>query len=618
MEYEYKLSVVVLVYNTEYYLNDCLDSLVNQTLDDMEIICVNDESTDNSLNILKQYARKYDNITIIDQKNQGGAVAGNNGLKIAKGEYVAIIDSDDIVVEDAYEKLYKKAKETDSDIVAGKPVKYVNSYQRRIFYKNNIWDEERTFTVDEYKEIFYDVFYWNKIYRRRLVEEHDIYMIPGKIYADVPLVFRAYSFADKISIIPDVVYYWRRRVQEDIIEGNSDTSISKSLLDIPNMKDRLSTFYYSRDYFKEAGLERYFNYAIKTYMERFFYPVKGILKDETFKWAYLKEIKAILSEIDDIYDNNLDKRYNLFFYFILHDMDMDLEDFLNFDLDERSTVTRDGKVYWNVKYFDNPEYNIPDEIFEIKKVEDNFINIDDVSADAKYIYFNNIRLPENLDITGVKASFIGLTKRDTYRANNVYEFDLEETGKNVYGGRVRVNDIKNINNYDVHINVAYGDGTYEIFRLKERLFKKDNNEIVESNLNNDLIFFFTSLGNFSITKGYCRKFFKYHADSRAMTLIPQTNGAAIYKIAINYKYDDVYFNKVDETPKLRVQNELEVMWKYCIDENTKYNLYAEIHHKKFKLKKNAFIDFKEQTIDYEGKKIRIFEEEDGSIAIIMK
>ena len=390
MSYEYKVSVVVLVYNTEYYLHECLDSLVNQTLDDIEIICVNDESTDNSLNILKQYARKYDNITIIDQKNQGGAVAGNNGLKIAKGEYVAIIDSDDVVVEDAYEKLYKKAKETDSDIVAGKPNKFVGKYQREIVFKHNIWDEERTFTVDEFKEIYYDVFYWNKLYRRKLVEEHDIYMIPGKIYADVPLVFRAYSFADKISIIPDVVYYWRRRDQEDIIKGNSDTSISKSLQDIPNMRDRLSTFYYAKEYFEEAGMEKYFNYAIKTYMERFFYPIKGILKDETFKWEYLKEMKSILSNIDDIYDNDLDKRYNIFFYFILNDMDKELEDFLNIDLFERSTVTRDGKVYWNLKYFDNPEYNIPDELFEIKKIEDNFINIDEISADSKYIYFNNI------------------------------------------------------------------------------------------------------------------------------------------------------------------------------------------------------------------------------------
>ena len=71
--YEYKLSVVVIVYNTELYLNECLNSLVNQTLNDIEIICVNDESTDNSLNILKKFAKKYRNITIINQKNQGGA-----------------------------------------------------------------------------------------------------------------------------------------------------------------------------------------------------------------------------------------------------------------------------------------------------------------------------------------------------------------------------------------------------------------------------------------------------------------------------------------------------------------------------------------------------------------
>ena len=108
-------------------------------------------------------------------------------------------------------------------------------------------------------------------------------MIPGKIYADVPLVYRAYSFADKMSIIPDVVYYWRRRAQEDIIKGNSDTSVSKSLLDISNMKDRLSNYYYVKDYFIEAGLEKYFNYVIKTYVERFFYPIKGILKDDNFK-----------------------------------------------------------------------------------------------------------------------------------------------------------------------------------------------------------------------------------------------------------------------------------------------------------------------------------------------
>lgn len=114
------------------------------------------------------------------------------------------------------------------------------------------------------------MFLLNKIYKRELIEKHDIYMIPGKIYADVPLVFRAYLFANKISIIPDLVYLWRRRSQEDIIQGNSDISISKSLLDIKNMEDRLSTYYYLKDYFTETNNEKYFNRVIKTYLERFF------------------------------------------------------------------------------------------------------------------------------------------------------------------------------------------------------------------------------------------------------------------------------------------------------------------------------------------------------------
>ena len=138
------------------------------------------------------------------------------------------------------------------------------------------------------------------------------------------------------------------------------------------------------------------------------------------------------------------------------------------------------------------------------------------------------------------------------------------------------------------------------------------------NKNKDLRFYFTSLGNFSITKGYCRNFFDYRADSQSMTLIPHTDGAAIYKVAFNYKYDNVYFSKKDESPKIRLQNELELIWKYSIEENTKYNLNIEIHKNKFKLKKDAFVDFKEQTVEYNGKKIRIFEDDDGSIAIILK
>ena len=104
-----KISVIIPVYNVEKYLPKCLDSLINQTLSDIEIICINDCSTDNSLEILEEYASKDERIKIIDLKeNQGAAAARNKGLEIAKGEYLGFVDPDDYVDLNFYEELYKK------------------------------------------------------------------------------------------------------------------------------------------------------------------------------------------------------------------------------------------------------------------------------------------------------------------------------------------------------------------------------------------------------------------------------------------------------------------------------------------------------------------------------
>ena len=90
-----KISVIIPVYNAEKYLRVCLDSVVNQTLEDIEIICVNDGSTDKSSNILKEYAEKDGRIIILTQKNQGAAIARNKGISVAKGEYLSLLDCDD-------------------------------------------------------------------------------------------------------------------------------------------------------------------------------------------------------------------------------------------------------------------------------------------------------------------------------------------------------------------------------------------------------------------------------------------------------------------------------------------------------------------------------------------
>ena len=125
-----KVSVIVPVYNVEKYLSDCLDSLIKQTLKDIEIICVDDGSTDNSHKILLEYARKDDRILVLQQENSKQGTARNKGLEIAKGEYIGFVDSDDWVDEDFYEKLYIAAIEKDSDIATSSILKHKKQRKR--------------------------------------------------------------------------------------------------------------------------------------------------------------------------------------------------------------------------------------------------------------------------------------------------------------------------------------------------------------------------------------------------------------------------------------------------------------------------------------------------------
>ena len=112
-----KLSVLVPIYNVEKYLDECLASLTKQTLKDIEIICINDGSTDNSPKILQKYAKKYPNFVVINKQNSGYGDSMNKGLEKATGEYIGIVESDDFIESDAFKKLYELAHETKADIV---------------------------------------------------------------------------------------------------------------------------------------------------------------------------------------------------------------------------------------------------------------------------------------------------------------------------------------------------------------------------------------------------------------------------------------------------------------------------------------------------------------------
>ncbi len=594
-EYEYKLSVVVLVYNTEEFLEECLESLVNQTLDDIEIICVNDESKDNSLNILKRYAKKYDNIKIIDQKNTGGATAGNNGLK----EYITIMDSDDIVVEDAYEKLYNKAKETDSDIVSGKPFKYVGSYQTQLGTRQDMWDKERTVDIHKDIGIFYDVFYWNKIYRREFVEKNDIYMIPGKLYADAPMVFKAFLNAEKITYIEDFVYYWRHR--------SVNESITKSLTNLKNTEDRLDNYYVLKEYFKDEP--ELYNQVIKLYLERFLYPIKGILDNPLFKEAYLKDLRKILLDIDDVVDNKFtNMKYILYSYLIINDKIDVLEDVLKNYEDVKDIFVQNGKSYWNLRYFRNPIIGIPDEVFEIRKLHKNFIELHDIGLKNGNFYIDISILP-TLKIYKARVRFNGLTRKYGSKDDNSYLFDL-----NVREGNRYVEKLVNINSYDIYLEVVY-DGKREIFRLGSNNFVEEINEdsLVEED---EARIYLTSYNNLLIVNTNVDSLLNMDLNEERFKVIPNIDEIN-YKLGFGYGKEsyDVYFKRLAIENTDKFTNALEMKWKYSLEKNKTYEMFVRIKKEKYLLKSKSFVNYEDKEIDYESGKIRLFKDENDYLYI---
>lgn len=199
-----KISVIIPVYNTENYLRRCLDSVCNQTLSDIEIICINDCSTDNSLEILKEYSSKDSRIKLINfEENKGVAVARNTGIDVAKGEYIGFVDSDDFIDLDFYGKLYKKAAESNADAVKGKIKIHSASpnIEKEVFYDNN--DDIKT-----NKAYFYHSF-TTAIYNTNFIKTNNIHFPEGLDYFEDPYFsINAGLFYNNVEVIYNAYYHY--------------------------------------------------------------------------------------------------------------------------------------------------------------------------------------------------------------------------------------------------------------------------------------------------------------------------------------------------------------------------------------------------------------------------
>ena len=224
-----KVSIIVPFFNTEKYIERCLNSLINQTLSDVEIVLINDGSTDNSIQIAKSFEKKDSRIKIIEQENKKQGAARNAGMKVATGEYIGFVDSDDWVDLDYYEKLYSAAKKYDADIALATNVRIGNGKTK---YRLNINKEDFIITLQEKFDIQnqpQNPCPTNKIYRKTILEKNNILWPEGVYCEDKLFTIQAVYYANGIVTVPSVFYYYFRNPHSTVKSKKRFVSVDKEI-----------------------------------------------------------------------------------------------------------------------------------------------------------------------------------------------------------------------------------------------------------------------------------------------------------------------------------------------------------------------------------------------------
>lgn len=236
-----KVSIIIPVYNSEKYLDSNINAILNQDYSNIEIIYVDDGSTDNSLKILKEYASKS-KITVLEQKNQGAPAARNKGLKIATGEYVMFFDSDDVLEKNAISKMIKNSNE--ADLVQGN-YNIIDENGDFLRSKEEIQKNETISKKIMEKCILLPPFPCNKLYKRQTIIDNNIKFDDVKIAQDLNFYVKFLAVAKKVELLKENILNYR------ITTNSISRTYNLKIFDIKN------TFNYIQEYLKTIKKENY-------------------------------------------------------------------------------------------------------------------------------------------------------------------------------------------------------------------------------------------------------------------------------------------------------------------------------------------------------------------------
>ena len=418
------VSVIMPVYNGETYLRQCLDSVVNQTLKEIEIICVDDGSSDRSVEILKEYAAKDERVMVLQQANAGAGAARNNGLSKASGKYLSFLDSDDFFETDMLEKAVEKIAADRADFVVFRCDHYLND--TNTFKKAAYTLKKQTlppYTPFNFRQITDNVFKafvgwaWDKVYDREFVMKHNLKFQEQRTSNDMLFVFSALVLAKRITYLDTVLAHQRRNNGESL----SNTR-EKSWFCFYNALTAL------RDVLKEKGLYEELKKDFVNYAVHFSLWNLNTITGECYEKLYTKLHEEWFRELE-VTGHDEDYFYNKEEY-------KQLADILSYDFKEYNT-----KISVVIPVYNAEKYirQCLESILTKQNISLEVICVDDCSTDGtpailkeyeeKYENVRVIRNETNLyagtcrnkGLMAAKGQYVHFLDADDYVVDNVYE-----------------------------------------------------------------------------------------------------------------------------------------------------------------------------------------------------
>ena len=284
------VSVIIPVYNVEKYIKQCLESIINQTLKEIEIIIVNDGTKDNSMKIVEEYIADK-RIKIINKENGGISSARNAGMEIAQGEYIYFIDSDDFVEKEVLSTLYENSENGKMDIV----------FSNFSYYNDRTKKEKKAKFIFPFKENINKGYYylyngeeinvWNRLYKKEFLEKYNFKFIEGIIYEDQDFGFKTIMLAEKIKYVENYGYKYRTDREGSIMSSQKK---EKSIESVQILKKEMRKFFSTISLNEFQKIRVYFKLLSLDFWE------KELKDDNDFK----NEILNLEKEIEKIYQNN--------------------------------------------------------------------------------------------------------------------------------------------------------------------------------------------------------------------------------------------------------------------------------------------------------------------------